>query len=263
MSRRAIGAVSAVTALLSAGCGGATVVSHAVAQVSPTSTTIAASDLAAGIANLGDALAQDNAVLAQFPGQTGSTVAPTIDVSRAQALALIDRRVTQLNALTATLASFGGTGTAAVVARQVAADASSLTALRGRIAADTDPTQLRQDVRTIGSVPVDAVDVPRVNLLGAAVKVQGLVAQFHQQQANAQMRIADDQAHNRPIGNAPALANDLAAKVADAAARAQTVLDQVSQAAGATITALSGALSAAHDDLVAASADLANIGAAL
>lgn len=142
----------------------------------------------------------------------------------------ITRRIESLNKLIARIAEFKKVSATekASLTTQVQAEVNKLTALKAKIAADTDVTTLKTDVQSIVSdYRIYALFLPKIQLLGAADRLQGTADQMSSHAAQLEVKINEKQTAGQSVTDLQTLLTDMKAKIADAKTQAQGAMDTV------------------------------------
>jgi len=138
----------------------------------------------------------------------------------------IDARVTSLNGLITRISQFKNVSDAqkSTIAATVQALITDLTALKGKIAADTSTTTMKTDVQSVTKdYRVYALVMPQLSIVAASDRVVTISAMLAQISAKLQTRLGMTN-----MNSLQANLTDLNAKITDAAAQAQAAVGAVS-----------------------------------
>ncbi len=184
--------------------------------------------------------------------------------AKAKADQEIDRRIENLNDLLTRVQGMHALADAdkAAIRATVTNQVNMLTALKGKIDADTDAATLRTDVKSItSSYRIYALIIPQVRIIAAADRIVTIANQMQQLSAKFQARISEAQGAGFDMTAALAALADYNAKVADAGAQAQAAVTEITTLSPdngdkASMTANANALKDARAKIVAAQKDL-------
>ncbi len=218
---------------------------------------------------LGSAVAPSLAFAETTP--TLSTVMTVrIDAGKERANQEIDRRITALNSLISRINAMKriSADQKAVFVSKVQVVINDLTALKAKIAADTDAEALKTDKQSIVTTyRVFVVLMPQVEIMAHADAILDLATQMTANNATIQARIDSLQASGKDVSKLQAALTDRQAKISDAQTKAQTAITTVSTLTPAgypdnksTMTSARDMLKEARQDLNAAFQDIKSVG---
>lgn len=154
----------------------------------------------------------------------------SIEKLKERATKEIDRRIESLNKLITRISEFKKLSAAQKTAltAQVQAEITKLTALKTKIAADTDLATLKTDIQSIVTAyRVYALFMPKIQILGAADRVQTTADTMSSQAATLEVKINEQQTAGQNVTELQTLLTDMKAKIADAKTQAQGAIDTV------------------------------------
>jgi hypothetical protein len=149
--------------------------------------------------------------------------------SQARADQELDRRVTNLNSLSARVGFIKNLSDAdkASIQSSLSAQVSALSSLKAKIDADTDETVMKTDVESVtASYRIYALVLPQVRIIAAADRIVSVAKNMQALGAKLQERITAAQASGADVSASVTALADFNAKINDAATQAQAAVTE-------------------------------------
>lgn len=142
----------------------------------------------------------------------------------------ITRRIESLNKLITRISEFKKLSTTQKnsLTSQVQSEITKLTALKAKIAADTDLATLKADVQSIVTAyRTYALFMPKIQILGSADRLQTTADQMSSHAAQLETKINEQQSNGKDVTELQTLLADMKAQIADANTQAQNAINTV------------------------------------
>lgn len=153
-----------------------------------------------------------------------------IDRLKDRAIKEIDRRIASLERLLTRMSEFkrlAATQKSSLTA-QVQAEIDKLEALKAKITAGTDIETLKTDIQSIVTAyRIYALFMPKIQILGAADRLQTTADQMSSHAARLQVKIEEQEANGQDVADAEELLVDINASISDAKTQAQNAISTV------------------------------------